>query len=170
MQGADRVNEELEVGFNEPFEKRWLRAEQLGRIVMLLFVSVSLAGLLGRGPYSHRTNKIADQALGVDFEPVARSQTGTQVTFHLVNTSQEPTLKLFVGATILEPMGLERILPQPLKTEAVPNGLLFTIGVPPGTRDAAVRMMLQPIGIGVNRLTAHLEGHALLSWTQFVVP
>ena len=170
MQGADRVNEELEVGFNEPFEKRWLRAEQVGRVVMTLFVAAGLTGLMGRGPYSHRTNRNADQALAIDFEPVARSQTGTQLTFHLSNATQEPTVKLFVGGTVVEPMGLQRVLPEPVKTETMSDGLLFTVAVPPGTQDARVRLMLQPVGMGVNTFVARLEGHAPLHWTQFVVP
>ena len=170
MQGADRINEELEVGFNQTFERSWLRAEQAGRVFMVLFVMSGLAGLLGRGPYSHQTEKIADSTLAADFEPVARSQTGTQVTFHLRNTTDSPTMDLFIGTAMIEPMGLQRILPQPLKTQAVRDGLLLTVAVPPGTRDAAVRLMLQPIGIGPEHLVARLDGHATLHWTQIVVP
>ncbi len=169
MQGADRINEELEVGFNQTFERSWLRAEQAGRVVMVLFVASGLAGLLGRGPYSHQT-EIADPTLAVDFEPVARSQTGTQVTFHLRNDTDQPTMNLFVGSTMIEPMGLQRILPQPVNTQAVQDGLLLTVTVPPGTRDAAVRLMLLPIGVGPEHLVARLDGHPALHWTQVVVP
>jgi hypothetical protein len=170
MQGADRINEELEVGFDQTFERSWLRAEQVGRIVMVLFVAAGIAGLLGRGPYSHQTVTIADRTLAVDFEPVARSQTGTQVTFHLRNDTDRPTMNLFIGTGIVEPMGLQRILPQPLDTQAVQGGLLLKVTVPPGTRDAAVRVMLQPVGIGPKDLVARLDGHPALHWTQFVVP
>lgn len=48
MQGADKVNDELEVGFDEPFESRWSRAEQVGRVVMVLVAAAGLSGLLGR--------------------------------------------------------------------------------------------------------------------------
>ncbi len=170
MQGADRVNEELEVGFDETFEKRWLRAEQAGRVFMVLFVAAGLAGLLGRGPYSHRTARIADLALSADFEPVARSQSGTQVTFHLDNATDAPTLDLFIGTRLIEPMGLQRILPEPVRTRAVQDGLLLTVAVPPRTHDATLRLMLQPVGIGPEPLVARLQGHPALHWTQIVVP
>ena len=170
MQGADRVNEELEVGFDQPFEKKWLRAEQVGRVVMVLFVAASIAGLLGRGPYSHSTQKSADASTAVDFEPVARSQTGTQVTFHINNESGAPSVNLFIGAKLIEPMGLLHILPQPVSTHAVPGGLLLTVAVPAHTHDAAVRLMLMPVGIGPEYLVAQQEGHDVLHWTQFVVP
>lgn len=170
MQGADRINEELEVGFDETFEKRWLRAEQAGRVFMVLFIAAGLAGLLGRGPYSHRTERIADSALAADFEPVTRSQSGTQVTFHLDNPTDPPTLDLFIGTKLIEPMGLQRILPEPVRTRAVQDGLLLTVAVPPRTHDATLRLMLQPVGIGPEELVARLEGHPTLHWTQIVVP
>ena len=170
MQGADKVNDELEVGFNEAFEKRWFRAEQIGRVVMVVFVAASLAGLLGRGPYSHQTEKSDDLSLAVDFEPVARSQTGTQVTFHLKNATDQPALTLFIGEKLVEPMGLGRILPQPIKTQAVRGGLLLTIAVPPDTADARVRLMLMPVDIGEENLVARLGDHPALHWTQVVVP
>ena len=170
MQGADRINEELEVGFDETFESRWLRAEQAGRVIMVAFVAASVAGLFGRGPYSHRTERLADSALAVDFEPIARSQTGTQVTFHLKNATDAPTLNLFIGTNVVEPMGLQRILPQPVSTQAVQDGLLLTVAVPPGTHDATLRLMLQPVGVGPNEFVARLQGHDALHWTQLVVP
>ena len=170
MQGADRVNNELEVGFNEVFEKRWHRAEQAGRVFMVAVVAASLAGLLGRGPYSHETKRLDDASLAVDFEPVARSQTGTQVTFHLRNATEKPEMNLFIGSKLIEPMGLGRILPEPIRAQAVQGGLLLTIAVPPNTADAALRLMLMPDDIGTKALVARLGDHPPLHWTQVVVP
>ena len=171
MQGADLVNDELEVGFDEVFERRWHRAEQFGRVFMVLFVAAGLAGLFGVGPYSHHTDKTSDAALAVDFEPVARSQTGTQITLHLSNLTDMPTQRLFISSHVVEPMGLQLILPQPVNTQALNDGLLLTFAVPAGTQDALVRLMLQPSGvIGLEHLEARLEGHAALRWTQLIVP
>ena len=170
QQGADRINEEFEVGFDRSFESRWQRAEQFGRVVMVAFVAAGLAGMLGRGPYSHRTEKTAQSALAVDFEPVARSQSTTQVTLHLDNPTGAPTLDLFIGTNMVEPMGLRRMVPQPVDVKAVQNGLVLTLAVPPDTRDAELRLMLQPIGLGPNQMMARLRGHAALRWTQFVLP
>lgn len=170
MQGADRINAELEVGFDHIFESKWLRAEQAGRVLMVLFVAAGLSGVLGRGPYSHRTQKTAESALAVDFEPIARSQTGTQVTLHLDNPTGASTLGLFIGTTLIEPMGLQRILPQPLDTQTVQGGLRLTLTVPPGTHDAMLRLVLLPAGVGPQQLVARLDGHPALRWTQVVVP
>ena len=171
MQGADLVNDELEVGFDETFERRWHRAEQVGRVLMLLFVAAGLAGVLGQGPYSHRTNWSADSALAVDFEPVARSQTGTQVTFRFSNQTDSAARQLFISTRLVEPMGLKQIVPQPIDTQAVEGGLLLKLAVPPGTQHAMVRLMLQPSGtVGVEHFEARLDGHSTLQWTQTIVP
>ena len=90
MQGADRVNDEFEVGYNENFERNWERAEIVGRVVMVAVIAAGLAGFFGRGPYSHQTKHTAESALTVDFEPIARSQAPTQVTFHIDNPTDAP--------------------------------------------------------------------------------
>ncbi len=137
---------------------------------MVLFAAAGLAGLLGRGPFSHRTESSPGTGLSVDFEPIARAQTGTQITLHLDNLSPDPTVSVFVGTNIVEPMGLQRILPEPVVVKEVADGMILTIAIPPDTRGAEVRFMVQPVSLGPNELIARLEGHPPQRWTQFVVP
>ncbi len=170
MQGADRVNGELEVGFDKSFEQKWVWAERVGRLVMVVFVAAGLAGLMGHGAYSHQTAQSAASALAVDFELVARSQSNTQITFHLDNPTAAPTLDLFIGANTVEPMGLKAMAPQPVSTKLVQDGLVMTVAVPSGTRNAEFRLMLEPSAPGEHELEARLDGHAMLRWTQFVAP
>lgn len=170
IQGADPVNDEFEVGFDQRFEQSWSRAEQIGRVVMVLFVIAGLAGLLGRGPFSHERVQSAGSGLMVDFEPVARSQTGTQVTLHVANPGESPTVKIYIGSNAVEPMGLQRIIPQPVSTQTVQDGLTMVVAVPPGTQDAEIRLMLMPVSLGPNQLIAQVGGYDPIRWTQFVVP
>ncbi len=170
MQGADRVNDEFEVGYNENFERNWERAEIVGRVVMVAVVAAGLAGFFGRGPYSHQTKHTAESALTVDFEPIARSQAPTQVTFHIDNPTDAPTLDLFIGTNTVEPMGLQRVEPEPVAAKAVQDGLTLTLAIPPGTHNSEVRLMLEPAVIGDNELIAQLAGHAPIRWSQFLMP
>ena len=168
--GADRVNDELEVGYDQRFERRWAWAERVGRVVMVVFVGAALAGLFGRGPFSHRTTTVTGSALAVDYEPVARVQTGTQVTLHLLNDRQSPTVDVFVSTQIVEPMGLRYILPQPVAERPDGLGMVLTLAMPPGRVDNAVRLLLQPAGIGLVSETARLAGHKPVTWRQLVLP
>ena len=170
MQGADRINDEFEVGYDQRFERSWNRAEMVGRVVMVAVVAAGLAGLFGRGPFSHRTERTEESGLAVDFEPIARSQAPTQVTLHVDNPTEAPTIDIFIGTNTVEPMGLQRIEPQPVETKAVKDGLMLTLAIPPGTPDSEVRLMLQPAVIGDNELIAQRAGRAPIRWSQFVMP
>lgn len=117
LRGADAVHDgELEVGFNEPFERSWRRAEQVGRVAMLLVVVAGVAGLMGKGPFSHRTSATADKALAVDREPVARYGTATMVTLHLDMAKLAPghDWTVHLNGAFVEPMGLHEVAPVPL--------------------------------------------------------
>ncbi len=48
--------------------------------------------------------------------------------------------------------------------------MVMTISIPPGTRDAKLRLMLQPMSLGSNELVVRREGYAAQRWTQFVLP
>lgn len=69
---------------------------------------------IGQQPKSHLTETSPVFGLAIDFEPIARAQASTQVTFHFNNNSGAPALSLFVSSNMVEPMGLQRIFPQPL--------------------------------------------------------
>jgi hypothetical protein len=168
--GADPVNDELEVGFDQRFERGWALAERIGRLLMIAFVAAALGGFLGRGPFSHRTTSQPGSSLSVDYEPVARVQTATQITFHIDNDTAASTARLFIDTRLVEPMGLQRILPQPLAEQTAGGGLVLTLAVPAGTRDAHVRLIVQPAGIGIVHLSAHLQDRPALHWTQIIVP
>ena len=44
----DAIDDELEIGFDQKFEKKWRGLKVASQGVMVLFVLVVLAGLLGR--------------------------------------------------------------------------------------------------------------------------
>jgi hypothetical protein len=172
LRGADPVGGELEVGFNRSFEKRWYHAELVGRLVMLLVVAAGLAGLLGRGPWSHHSATTADRALRADFEPMARYGTTTQVTLRLPAPppgAAEDEITVQLPSSVVEPMGLQTVLPQPSRQQARPEGLALTFAVAAGAENTLVRLMLKPETVGPVQLTARVGGR-VLSWTQVVLP
>ena len=170
LQGADRVNGELEVGYDARFEGRWAWAERAGRLVMVLFVSAGVAGLFGRGPLSHHTNTVPGADMSVDYEPITRVQTDTQITLHVRNDSDSPVMKVLVSTQLVEPMGLQRILPQPQAEAVQGNGLALSFEVPPGTKDGHIRFVVQPAGVGPVPLSAQIVGHPAVHWTQLALP
>jgi hypothetical protein len=170
MRGAEPVNDEIEVGFNQDFEIAWYRTEVIGRFVMIGFTCVALSGLLGRGPYSHDRAQAPGGGLSVDFEPVARSQTATLVTFHVENPEAIPrTLELSVGQGFVQPMGYQRAVPFADSSSVSDDGMDLRFTIQPRQSDALVRLQLQPEAVGLVRLHAS-AGSARVDWTMFVVP
>ena len=172
LRGADAVHDgELEVGFDEPFEHRWRYVEMAARVVLSAIVAAGAAGLLGRGPYSHRTTATADGALAVDREPIARYGTATMVTLHIDTTkfATDHPWTIHINSKFLEPMGLERIEPVPVHMAAEGGGLALTVQLDPDKTDALIRLMLKPTGIGPQTMSAQL-GPETLGWTQLVLP
>ena len=158
VRGADRVNDELEVGYDEMFERRWKVAQDVGLVVMVLFLLVCLSGLLGRGPFSHRTASAPDGSLRVDYEPMAREGTPTQVA---------------------EPMGLGRTVPNAVSTMVGTQGVVLRFVVAPLQGDAKIRLDALPAEVGVVRLQAWTGADGQVDrpdprhsahWIQVVLP
>ncbi len=170
LRGADRVNDELEVGYDEPFERRFHRAELAGRAFLVLVVALALSGLLGRGPFSHETVRTPGGGPSVDYEPVARYDTPTQVTLHLHPAPGQDTTTVAIDTGFIEPMGLTALQPTPLASVAHDGGLSLTFGVRPGPADTLVRLQLKPSVVGPVSLRATVDDAPPLEWTQVILP
>lgn len=171
MRGADPVNDEFEVGYDQPFERKWYRAELVGRVVMILFAAAAVAGLFGRGPFSHARAISADGALAVDYEPVARFMTPTQISLHIRNESDAPRqVMVALSSRIVEPMGFVRSHPVPDAATSGHDFLTLTFTIAAHQPNARVRLAAQPSGIGPIHLFASTGPGARVDWTQFVVP
>jgi hypothetical protein len=173
MRGAAPVNDELEVGYDADFEARWRHIELVSHGCMLIVVAAALLGLFGRGPLSHRTQLSADARLMVDFEPLARYGTSTQITLHLSPDAQgagkSGTARVLLNSALIEPMGLQQVFPEPASSAAVAGGTAFVFNVPEEKSPVAVRFVVKPNNIGPIRLEAR-QGGTRLGWTQFVLP
>lgn len=170
MRGADTVNEEFEVGFNQRFESGWYRAELAGRVVMVVFVACAAIGLLGRGPYSHRTVVSAHGTMRIDYEPIARHSTATTVTVHLHNRGDMPQpVELTLDQHVVEPMGFQHAIPQPNSASITESGVRLTFLEQPRQDDALIRLDLAPNAVGPVPVQLS-SGDDTARWTMLVVP
>jgi hypothetical protein len=167
MRGADTVNDEFEVGFNQTFESRWYRAEQVGRVFMVIVVICALLGLLGRGPYSHQTRTAPGGMLSVDFEPISRRATATMITVHVKHPSE--TFRLLVDQGMIEPIGYQHTMPRPDDVTLSKDGNWLTFDTEPGQQEVLVRLNVSPTFVGF--VPMHIsDGTESIDWTIFVVP
>lgn len=170
MSGAETVNDEFEVGFNQNFESRWYRAEQVGRTIMVLFALAAGLGLFGRGPFSHSTIQSASGAMAVDYEPIARHSTSTTLTVHIRRPLPTPqSVQLRVDQHILEPMGYQHSTPIADSSIVSDNGVRMTFNEAADQHDALIRIGLAPDALGL--IPLHLsDGTESIDWYMLVVP
>jgi hypothetical protein len=174
--GADPVNDELEVGFSSDFETRWHRYELAGRVVLGAVVLAGLAGLLGSGPLSHHRMRLPTGSLAaVDFEPIARFGTPTQITFHIrpeagVPAQEGHSLDLRLSSIFVEPFGLQGIHPAGREERAAGGDLVVTVLTANGASDPLVRVTGKPSQIGPITLTASVGDEPPVQFTQYVLP
>jgi hypothetical protein len=173
LRGAAPVNDDLEVGYDEAFETRWRHTQFVSHGCMVILVVAAAAGVFGRGPLSHRTLLSTDARLMVDFEPLARYGTSTQITLYLSSDvwgeGQSGTAHVVLNSALIEPMGLQQVIPEPASSAAVAGGTALVFNVPEEKSPVAVRFVVKPNNVGPIRLEAR-QGGTRLGWTQFVLP
>ncbi|MDQ2762707.1 MAG: hypothetical protein M3Y22_04230 [Pseudomonadota bacterium] len=170
MSGAETVNDEFEVGFNQTFELHWYRAEQAGRLVMILFTLAAGLGLLGRGPFSHATAQSASHALGVNYEPISHDGTATTVTVHIKKPRDASrVIELRVNQQMIEPMGYERTVPLANNSSVTDDGMRLAFTDAANQSDILARFQLKPSAVGF--IPLHLsDGTDTIDWSVLVVP
>ncbi len=170
MQGAEPVNDEFEVGFNQTFEAHWYRAEQVGRVVMVLFALAAGLGFLGRGPFSHASTQSTGGGLSVDYEPIARHGTATTITVHIKHPHDTvDPINVSVNQQIIEPMGFQRSIPLANASSVTDSGIRLSFTEPSGQHDVLVRFELLPNAVGFIPLHVS-DGTDTIDWSMLVVP
>lgn len=185
LRGADAVNDELEVGYNEQFESLWYVTQVVGLVCMVVFLCACAGGLLGRGIFSHRTRVSADGSLHVDYEPVAREGTGSQVTFHVSNMQDKPVpVVIYVSSQAAEPLGLDHTLPMPQSAVVGDHGIMFRFMIGPHQTDSKIRFATMPAAFGFAHVRAWRvadpslvdnqgsmpDPAATVEWSQLIMP
>ena len=170
MSSVETVNDEFEVGFNQNFESHWYRAEQVGRVMMILFTLAAALGFLGRGPFSHESAQSSDGTLAVDYEPVARHGTTTTITVHLKKPQDVARpIELRVNQQIIEPMGYQRAIPLANSSSVTDNGMRLTFDEAANQSDVLIRFEVMPNAIGFVPLHVS-DGSDTVNISVLVVP
>ncbi|MGI4746771.1 MAG: hypothetical protein ACRYGI_04165 [Janthinobacterium lividum] len=185
LRGSDAVNGELEVGYNEHFKSRWYATQIVGLACMVVFLSACAAGLLGRGIFSHQSIASADGSLRVDYEPVARESTGTQVTFHVSNMQDKAVpVVIYLSGHAAEPLGLDHTLPATQSAVVGDRGILFRFMIGPRQKNSRIRFDMMPTAFGLAHVRAWRvadpdladsldttpDPAATVEWSQLIMP
>src|ERR1700733_8841371 len=168
-QSAPRVNNEIEVGEDLEFQRKWWRFENLAWILFTLIIVLDIAGLFGRGPIARAESRSADGTIDVKYERIERTDSPSILTIEFGPSAiQDGKIKLYISESLVKGLGTQRVVPAPTETSIGDGGLTYTF--PASKPPASVDLALQPSGPGIYDFTINVVGAQPVHAKIVVVP
>src|ERR1700761_716950 len=168
-QSVSKVNNEVEVGEDLDFQRKWWRFENCVWIIFFLIIVLDLCGVFGRGPVAKAERRTADGTIDVKYERIERTDSPSILTIRFGQPAiVDGQIKLYISQSLVQGLGTQRIIPAPQATEIGNGGLTYTFLAtkPP----ASVDLALQPSGPGLYEFTIGVVGAQTVHAKVFVVP
>src|ERR1700733_6457388 len=164
-----KVNDEIQVGENLDFQRKWWRLEKIIWIFFTLVILLDIAGLFGRGPIAKAERRSADGTIDVKYERIERTDSPSVLTINFGSAAiQDGKIQLYVSNSLVKPLGTQRVIPAPKDTVIGAGGLTYTF---PATKPpASVDLALQPSGPGIYDFTINVVGAQPVHAKIVVVP
>jgi hypothetical protein len=164
-----KVNNELAVGSDLEFQGRWENLENVVWIFLSIFLLLSFAGLFGRGPLAKAKVRAPDGSMQVSYERFQRFSTPSVFTIEVSPASvQNGQVQLWVSDELVKPLGNQRIIPQPEKSQIGNGGITYTF--PASETSGSIEFQSQPAAIGKSELKMRIPGSAELDLNIYVMP
>jgi hypothetical protein len=164
-----KVNDELAVGEDLRFQRRWWRFENGVWIFFTLVIALDLAGVFGRGPMANARAATGDQALQVKYERVERFETPSILTVNFGSKAiRQGRAELWVSEDLVKALGNQRVIPQPVDSKVGGNGVLYSFAATAVPATAA--FALEPAQAGLHTLRLRIPGMEELVLKILVMP
>lgn len=147
-----KVNNELAVGEDLEFQRKWWRFERGIWIAFAIIVALDVAGVFGRGPVAKAHMRTPDGAMNVRYERVERFSTPSVMTIEFGPAAvRDGKLQLWVSDSLVKELGNQRVVPQPLTSTTADGGIYYVF--PTTNRPNSVEFGLQPSSPGLLHFT-----------------
>jgi hypothetical protein len=164
-----KVDDEIAVGENLDFQRKWWRFENALWIFFTLIIVLDLAGLFGRGPIAKAELHAPDGTLNIKYERIERTDSPSKLEIEFGPSAiQDGKINLYVSESLVRGLGTARVIPNPLATAIGNGGLTYTF--PASKLPANVDLALEPSGPGVYDFTIGVVGATPVHAQVFVVP
>ena len=168
-ESVSKVNNEVEVGEDLDFQRKWWRFENVVWAVFTLIIVLDLCGVFGRGPVAKAERRTSDGTIDVKYERIERTDSPSILTVRFGQSAiVDGQIKLYISQSLVQGLGTQRIIPAPQATEVGNGGLTYTFlaSKPP----ASVDLALQPSGPGMYEFAIGVVGAEPVHAKVFVVP
>ncbi len=156
-----KISDELAVGEDLHFQRKWWRFEKGVWIVFLVIVLLDIAGVFGRGPAANARGRTQGGMMVVDYERIERFSTPSILTIHFGPSAVRDgkKIQLWVSDSLVHQFGNQRIVPQPASSVIGNGGILYTFASTP--LPDSVDFALQPANPGIYSLQMRIPGATL---------
>ena len=146
-----KVNDELAVGSNLDFQRKWWRFEGILWLIIAVIVFAALLGAFGRGVLATAKREAPDGSIKVEYDRIARYSTPSVLTVEFGRgVVRENQVQLWLDSGVVKDMGMQRVVPQPVSSLLTEGGVLLTFSA--GSLPARVQIMLEPTKPGLQKL------------------
>ncbi len=166
---VSKVNDEVAVGENLEFQRRWWRFERIIWSVFLLILIADVLGCFGRGPLAKARTATSDGSMNITYERVERFGTPSILTIHFGKSAiRDGKVQLWVSDSLIKELGNQRVVPQPASSTLDGKGILYTFPVTPHPN--SIEFALEPSSPGIFSLTFRVPGMQEADIKIYVMP
>ena len=164
-----KVNNELAVGEDVEFQRKWWKFERAVWVVFTFIVLLDVAGVFGRGPVAKTSRTTTDGSMKVSYERIERTGTPSVITVRFNDGAiRDHQIQLWASESLVTELGNKQIAPQPQASVLGDNGISYTF---PATNNPATAVFsLQPSAPGFYHLTLRNSDSSQLRLAILVMP
>lgn len=164
-----KINDEVAVGEDLGFQYKWWRFERGIWIFFAVLVALDLAGAFGRGPLAKAQIAAPDGSMNIKYERIERFSTPSILTVNFgPGTVHDGKVQLWVSEAVMQRLGNQRVVPQPLQSRVGNNGILYTFAA--AELPATVGFALEPAYPGTAELKLQVPGCSEVRMKVVIVP
>jgi len=164
-----KVNDEIAVGSDLEFQHKWWRFTRVMWAVFTVIVIADLLGCFGRGPLANAHMRTSDGTMDIKYERIERFSTPSMLRIQLgQNAIHAGKIQLWVGESLVKPLGNQRVIPQPLTSSVGDGGVLYTFAAT--ALPASVAFALEPSAPGIYDANIRVPGSRQSNLRIFVMP
>ncbi len=164
-----KVNDEVAVGSDLEFQRKWWRFTRVLWMVFAAIVVADLLGCFGRGFLANAHARTNDGVMDVKYERIERFSTPSILRIEFGPTAiRDGKIQLWISDSFIKSLGNQRVVPQPEASVVGQDGILYTFSAT--TVPAAVEFELEPTAPGIFDLQMQVPGSEKLKLHLFVMP
>ena len=158
----------LELADEEEFHQRMWRIRHVGRVGMVLVLVAGVGGLLGMGPLS-RAEVRGPDGLRIEHARFVRAEATQTLTVHIPSPGPGG-YRLALGRALLDRVRIDSVVPHPLRTEVLADGVGYVFAPGPAVAPAVATFHFTPHSIGPVEADIGVPGLAPLTIWMLVYP